>query len=106
MYSNISSAYQSITSVTGNLIFIFLRWSHHFASFYTAQFLPNITSYSPSSFPILHLLPMDSSITGSFYDIISNYEEQIINSPVNVTFSDDVSLNDWELISGRIFLCR
>jgi hypothetical protein len=49
---------------------------------------------------------MDSSITGSFNDVISNYEEQIINSPVNVTYSDDVSLNDWELVYGRIFLFR
>jgi hypothetical protein len=78
-------------SAMGNVIFIFLRWSQHFASFYTTQFLPNITSYSTSSFPILHLLPIDSSVTSSFNDIIINYQQQIINSPLNITFSDDVS---------------
>jgi len=78
-------------SAMGNVIFIFLRWSQHFASFYTTQFLPNTTSYSTSSFPILHLLPIDSSVTSSFNDIILNYQQQIINSPLNITFSDDVS---------------
>jgi len=75
----------------GNVNFIFVRWSHHFASFYTEQFLPNTTLYSPSSFPILHLLPIDSSMTSSFNSIVLNYEQQIINSPLSLTFSDDVS---------------
>ncbi len=77
----------------GNVIFIFVRWSQHFASFYTTQFLPNTTSYATTSFPILHLLPIDSSMTESFNDMVLNYEQQIINSPVTIPFSDDVKLN-------------
>jgi hypothetical protein len=77
----------------GNVIFIFVRWSQHFASFYTTQFLPNTTSYVTTSFPILHLLPIDSSMPGSFNDMVLNYEQQIINSSVTISFSDDVKLN-------------
>jgi hypothetical protein len=77
-------------SAMGNVIFIFVRWSQHFASFYTTQFLPNTTSYATTSFPILHLLPIDSSMTESFNDMILNYQQQIINSPMTISFSDDV----------------
>jgi hypothetical protein len=91
LYSTISSSYQSISSTMGNTIFIFVRWSHHFASFYTTPFLPNISSYASSLFPILHLLPMDTN-AGNLNDIVSNYQQQIINTSPNITFSDDVSL--------------
>ena len=77
----------------GNVIFIVVRWSHHFMSIYTTQFLPNITSYSTSSFPILHLLPMDSSMTGSFNDMVLNYQQQILNPTPTIPFSDDVSFD-------------
>ncbi len=109
LYSNISSSYQSITSAMGNVAFIFLRWSHHFASFYTTQFLLNTTLYSPSSFPILHLLPIDSGMTSSFNDIVLNYEDQIINLPVNLAFSDDVRFlifEDFIYLMWVFFLLR
>lgn len=79
-----------MTSSMGNVLFIFVRWSHHFLSFYTSQFSPNITSYKTSSFPILHLLPLDVSMTSAFADMVSYYEQQIINPSPNITFSDDV----------------
>ncbi|CAF2023545.1 unnamed protein product [Rotaria magnacalcarata] len=89
LYSTISSNYQSMMSAMGNVIFIFVRWSHHFLSFYTSLFSPNITSFQPSSFPILHLLPLDISMKNTLNDLISNYD-QLINSTANVTFSDDI----------------
>lgn len=92
LYGTISSSYQSITLTMGNVVFIFLRWSEHFASLYTAQFLPNIT-YSVSTLPVLHLLPVDSSIL-SLNDTVLKYEQQLINSPVSVPFSDQVSLGE------------
>jgi hypothetical protein len=90
LYGTISSSYPSITSSMGNVIFIFIRWSHHFASFYTTQFAPNI-SYAVS-LPIFHLLPMDGSTTSSLSNVILNYQ-QIMSSTSNITFSDDVSLD-------------
>ncbi len=90
LYARIVS-YLQTTSITGNIVFIFLRWSPHFASFYTTQFLPNTTSTAPSYyFAILHLLPIDSGSTSSFNNIVLNYENDIISSTSNVSFSDDV----------------
>ncbi|CAF4795042.1 unnamed protein product [Rotaria sp. Silwood1] len=90
LYPIISSSYQSTISTTKNIIFIFIRWSHHFASFYTTQFLPNVTSYHTSSFPILHLLPMDISMTNDINDMILIYEQEILNPTSNIPFSDDI----------------
>ena len=84
-------SYLQTTSITGNIVFIFLRWSPHFASIYTTQFLINTTAIAPSYyFAILHLLPIDSGSTSSFDNIVLNYENDIISSTSNVTFSDDV----------------
>lgn len=89
LYSTITSSYQSIQSSMGNVIFIFIRWSHHFVSYYTTQFPLNVT-YPSTSFPILHLLPMDSSTTSNLSAIVLNYQQQIISSTSNITFTDDV----------------
>lgn len=75
----------------GNVVFIFVRWSHHFASFYTNQFLPNTTGYATTAFPVLHLLPMDSGVSGGFNNYVINYQDQILASTVMVSFSDQVS---------------
>ncbi|CAF1256193.1 unnamed protein product [Rotaria sordida] len=90
LYPIISSSYQSVSSTMRNVIFIFIRWSHHFVSFYTTQFLPNVTLYGPSYIPILHLLPMDSSMTNNLDDMISTYEQDIFNPTSNLPFSDDI----------------
>ncbi len=103
LYSTISSSYQSISSSMGNVIFIFVRWSHHFLSIYTTQFLLNTTSYSTSSFPILHLLPIDSSMTNSFNNMVLTYQEQILNPIPNITFSDDVSFDYRISINSFLF---
>jgi hypothetical protein len=86
LYSQIYSYSQS-----SSIIFIFVRWSPHFASIYTTQFLPNTTTAEPLSytFSILHLLPIDSDSTSSFNDIILNYEQIIAT---NVSFTDDVRI--------------
>lgn len=73
----------------GNVIFIFVRWSHHFASLYTNQFLPNTTAFATTAFPVLHLLPMDSGVSGSFNDYVINYQDQILDP--TVPFSEQVS---------------
>ena len=73
-----------------SIVFIFLRWSPHFASFYTSQFLPNTTSYT-SFFPILHLLPVDTGSDSRLEDIVRNYEENILSNTNNTSFNDDVS---------------
>ncbi|UJR31984.1 hypothetical protein I4U23_019457 [Adineta vaga] len=99
LYSNISSLYQSIISTFGQVAFIFVRWSHHFLSFYTTQFLPNTTLYSSSSFPILHLLPLDSSMTSSFDNTVLNYQQNILNPTPLITFSDDIIFTLSELES-------
>ena len=93
LYSVISSSYPILRLTMGNIIFIFVRWSSHFISFYTSQFLPDLTSYQTSLFPVLHLLSIDQSLTSSFNDIILNYERKILKSATNLTFSDDVSFN-------------
>jgi hypothetical protein len=86
LYSKIVTYAQSTT-----IIFIFLRWSPHFASFYTTQFLPNTTTQANANFfPILHLLPVDIGSTSSFADIVLNYEQKILSNTMNATFSDDV----------------
>ncbi|CAF1252073.1 unnamed protein product [Adineta ricciae] len=104
LYSSISSLYQSITSTIGNVVFIFVRWSHHFLSFYTQQFLPNTTSYSSTMFPILHLLPVDSGMTNSFESMVSNYQQQILNPSPSVAFSDDVNRFLLKFV-GSLFVC-
>jgi hypothetical protein len=86
----------------GHVIFIFVRWSHHFISIYTTQFLLNTTSYSTSSLPILHLLPIDSSMTGSFNNMVLTYQQQILNP--NITFSDDVSF-DYRISINSLLFC-
>ncbi|CAF2069702.1 unnamed protein product [Rotaria magnacalcarata] len=83
-----------------NIIFIFLRWSPHFVSFYTSQFLPNTSSIGTAgSFPILHLLPIDSGVTSSFQGMVSSYG-QILSSTSNVSFTDDIIfiLNELESV--------
>lgn len=75
----------------GTVIFIVVRWSHHFASIYTNQFLPNTTSYATTAFPFLHLLPIDSSTTDSFNDLVINYQQQILAPTVMSLFSEQVS---------------
>jgi hypothetical protein len=93
LYLKIVSYLQS-TTITGNIVFIFLRWSPHFVSFYTTQFLPNTTATSSSYyFSILHLLPTDIGASSSFNDTISNYED-ILSSTSNMTFGDDVRILD------------
>lgn len=77
----------------GTVIFIFVRWSHHFASIYTNQFALNTSAYATTGFPILHLLPIDSSMTGSFNDLVSTYEDQILAPVIMEQFSDQVSLS-------------
>ena len=78
----------------GNVVFIFIRWSHHYLSFYTTQYSPpNITSYPASSFPFLHLLPMDSGINNTLNALILIYQQQIISSTSTIPFSDDASFN-------------
>jgi hypothetical protein len=87
LYSKIVTYAQSTT-----IVFIFLRWSSHFASFYTTQFLPNTTTQANANFfPILHLLPIDIGSTSSFADIVLNYNQNILSNTTNATFSDDVS---------------
>jgi hypothetical protein len=87
LYSKIYAFAQS------SVIFIFLRWSPHFASFYTTQFLPNTTAEGLTySFPILHLLPIDIGSTSSFNDMVLNYQQQIISNPTNLSFIDDVRI--------------
>ncbi len=74
-------------------MFIFLRWSPHFASFYTTQFLPNTTtSANANFFPILHLLPVDIGTTSSFADVVLNYGQNILSTTINDSFNDDVSV--------------
>lgn len=83
LYSNITNFARSTS-----IVFIFLRWSPHFASFYTTQFLPNTTSITSNNFfPILHLLPMDVNLTDGFDEIVWNYEQNILS---NASFTDDV----------------
>ena len=74
----------------GNVIFVVVRWSQHFASFYTTQFAPNLTSYSTASFPILHLLPIDSSSTATVNDLAIIYTQQLRVTGSGTTPSDDV----------------
>jgi len=95
LYSQIYTYSQS-----ASIVFIFLRWSPHFASFYTTQFLPNTTTQALAySFSILHLLPIDIGSTSSFNDIVLNYEQQILSSSTNISFSDDV-----RILNESIFL--
>ena len=76
-----------------SVVFIFLRWSPHFASFYTPQFLPNQTSTATAAyFPILHMLPIDLASTSSFDSIVSNYNQIILSNITNTDFSDDVRI--------------
>ena len=87
LYTNIVSYAQSTTTV-----FIFIRWSPHFGSFYTTQFLPNTTtSANANFFPILHLLPVDIGTNSSFADLVLNYGQDILSSTINSSFTDDVS---------------
>ncbi|CAF1248529.1 unnamed protein product [Rotaria sordida] len=91
----------SKSTITNNIIFIFLRWSPHFITFYTKQFLRNTTSIGTSgSFPILHLLPIDAGSINSFNEIILNYEQQILSETLEEEFSDDVIfiLNELESV--------
>ena len=89
LYSTIVSSLQT----SGSRIFVFLRWSHHFAAFYTRQYLQNVTLPSNSAaFAILHLLPVDVSFNGTFNDLVANYEQDILSNGSNMTFGDDVSL--------------
>jgi hypothetical protein len=96
-YNEESQLYGQIYNYTQStsIVFIFLRWSPHFASFYTAQFLPNTASQGLSyTFSILHLLPIDIGSTSSFNEIVLNYEQQILANPTNITFSDDVRMSN------------
>jgi len=78
-------------SLSSSVIYIFLRWSPHFASFYTEQFLFDTSSIAQTtSFSILHLLPIDIYSPYSFEQIVNNYQNDIISTSTNVTFSDDV----------------
>ncbi|CAF4436647.1 unnamed protein product, partial [Rotaria sp. Silwood2] len=100
LYSPIIS-YSKSKSTTSNIVFIFLRWSPHFVSFYTTQYLPNTTSMGASaSFPILHLLPIDINSKNNFNEIILNYEQEILSDTSNITFSDDIIfiLNELESV--------
>ncbi|CAF3681686.1 unnamed protein product [Rotaria sp. Silwood1] len=100
LYDQIVS-YSKSKSTTNNIVFIFLRWSPHFISFYTTQYLPNTTSIGTSDlFPILHLLPIDIGSTNNFNDIILNYEQEILSDTLNITFSDDIIfiLNELESV--------
>lgn len=90
LYSIISTSYQSMSSTMGTAIFIFVRWSHHFASFYTTPLLPNMTSFSPATFPILHLLALDNGVDTGISDLAFKYEQQILNPTISRNFSDDV----------------
>ena len=90
LYSIISTSYQSMSSTMGTAIFIFVRWSHHFASFYTTPLLPNMTSFSATSFPILHLLALDNGVDTGLSNLVFNYEQQILNPTISRNFSDDV----------------
>jgi hypothetical protein len=74
----------------GNILFIFVRWSQHFASFYTSSLLPNLSIYPPTAFPILHLLPIDRNMNMNFTQLVVNYEQQILDTTVNRTLTDDV----------------
>ena len=90
LYASISSSYATLTATMGNVIFVFVRWSQHFASFYTAQLAPNLTSYATASFPILHLLPIDSSSSASVNDLAMLYTQQLNVTGSSATLSDDV----------------
>ena len=93
LYSKIISFSQLSTN---NAVFIFLRWSPHFASFYTTQYVPDKSLTASSNvFPVLHLLPIDTGSTSTFNNLILNYEQQILANVSNVTLSDDVSLYYW-----------
>ncbi|CAF0809266.1 unnamed protein product [Adineta steineri] len=98
LYSKIVSFSQLST---GNPIFIFIRWSPHFVSFYTKQYIPDKSLTVPSYyFAILHLLPIDTGSTSSFYNIVSNYEQQILTNVSNATIDDDLIfiLNELESV--------
>ncbi|CAF1149237.1 unnamed protein product [Adineta ricciae] len=90
LYSKIVSFSQLSTN---NAIFIFLRWSPHFASFYTTQYVPDKSlTVSSYAFAILHLLPIDTGSTSTFDNLILNYEQQILANVSNVALSDDLIL--------------
>ena len=92
LYSEIISYSQS-KSTTKDIIFIFLRWSPHFISLYTSEFLPSTAPIeSHGLFPILHLLPVDIGSTKSFNEFVLNYEREILSNASKIVFSEDVRI--------------
>lgn len=94
LYGTISSSYSTLTATMGSVLFIVVRWSEHFLAYYSSAFSPDLSAFPSASFPILHLLPMDSALSSSLPVIISNYDQSLSSANTNRTFSDDVRAGD------------
>lgn len=88
LYAKIASFTPSTTT---SPIFIFLRWSPHFVSYYTKQYIPDRSlTQSTLYFNVLHLLPIDAGSSSTFTDLVANYEQHILINATNQTLTDDV----------------